>query len=118
MRFGDGDVCCGQGTHRSGENLDRFVLRPHRYIEEDPFYSQVLMGVTQEAQRRRIHLAFVSGEYIEDETHSYEHYQILQHLAGIIIAGQMPKDFLDHIERIRIPCVFLNYRSSEYHSIR
>ncbi len=91
-----------------------FVLRPHRYIEEDPFYSQVLMGVTQEAQRRRIHLAFVSGEYIEDETHSYEHYQILQHLAGIIIAGQMPKDFLDHIERIRIPCVFLNYRSSEY----
>lgn len=91
-----------------------FVLRPHRYIEEDPFYSHILMGVTQEAQKQRLHLAFISGEHVESHDVENHPYQFLSHLSGAIIAGQMPNAFLDYVQKIHLPCVFLNYRSSAY----
>ncbi len=91
-----------------------FALRPERYIEEDPFYSQILMGVTQEAHNQNLYLAFIKGENITDEKNVLNSFGMLKQLNGLIIAGQMPKAFLDHIASLGLPCVFLNYRNTAY----
>ncbi|MGC9327469.1 MAG: LacI family DNA-binding transcriptional regulator [Candidatus Hinthialibacter sp.] len=91
-----------------------FVLRPHRYIEEDPFYSQVLLGVTQEAQKQGIHLAFISSEQGEHEEKSLAHHLSMNPLAGLLIAGQMPQGYLTYIQQLHVPCVFLNFQSNLY----
>jgi len=91
-----------------------FALRPHRYIEEDPFYSHILLGVTQEAQRCGFHLAFVKGENLDGADSYSKRYSFLNKLSGLIVAGQMPPAFLDYLRKIRIPCVFLNYCSPDY----
>jgi DNA-binding LacI/PurR family transcriptional regulator len=72
------------------------------------------MGVTQEAQKQRLHLAFISGEHVESHDADDHPYQFLSHLSGAIIAGQMPSAFLDYVQKIHLPCIFLNYRSSTY----
>ncbi len=91
-----------------------FALRPERFIEEDPFYSQILMGVTQAAQNRQVHLAFIKGENISSELQIVKRYSILKNLSGIIVAGQMPSAFLDYLVKIHLPCVLINFRSSQY----
>ncbi|RJP22600.1 MAG: GntR family transcriptional regulator [Candidatus Omnitrophota bacterium] len=91
-----------------------FALRPDRYLEEDPFYSQVFWGVTHEAQQRRLHLSFLKGETLVSDHGLSETLEILNHLHGLIIAGQMPESFLEYLRKIRIPCVFLNYHSPKY----
>ncbi len=99
------------------KSIDRsigFALRPERYIDEDPFYSQVLMGVTHEAQKQHVHLAFIKGEDLQSEQCPLEQQALLRQLSGLIIAGQMPKAFLDYMMQIYMPCVFLNYRNDDY----
>jgi LacI family transcriptional regulator len=91
-----------------------FALRPDRYIEEDPYYSQILLGVTQEAQKQKIHLTFIQGENFANTAEYENHYPHVSGLSGLIIAGQMPKPFLDYVQKIRIPFIFLNYHSSDY----
>ena len=91
-----------------------FALRPERFIEEDPFYSQILMGVTQAAQNSQVHLAFIKGENISAESQIVRRYSILKNLSGIIVAGQMPSAFLDYLVKIHLPCVLINCGASQY----
>ncbi|MDX9752625.1 MAG: GntR family transcriptional regulator, partial [bacterium] len=91
-----------------------FVLRPDRFIEEDPYYSQILLGVTQEAEKQGLSLRFIQGETFLQPKQYAEHYAYLSSLSGLLVAGQMPDPFLAHLQRIRIPLVFVNYKNSQY----
>ncbi|MBN2327140.1 MAG: GntR family transcriptional regulator [Candidatus Omnitrophica bacterium] len=111
---GRGTFIASKETSADSKTSIGFALRPQRYIEEDPFYSQVLLGVTREAQKRRIHLAFISGEQVERGEQSLARNLSINPLAGLMIAGQMPQGFLTYIQQLHIPCIFLNYRSHLY----
>lgn len=120
-RLGMVDAVRGRGTFITAKEPIQsapyslgFALRPERYIEEDPFYSEILIGVTQETQLHHAPLAFIAGENISDELEIKERYTMLKQMSGLIIAGQMPKAFLDYVVSTQIPCVFLNYHNSRY----
>lgn len=121
VRQGLVEAVRGKGTYVvSKDHLEQgkysvgFVLRPERYIDEDPFYSQLLMGVTHEAQKHHVQLAFISSESTPEPRGPKRQYTNLKQLSGLIVAGQMPQAFLEDIQRIRIPFVFLNYYAPEY----
>lgn len=120
-RLGMVDAVRGRGTFitakepiQSARYSLGFALRPERYIEEDPFYSEVLLGVTQETQVQQAQMAFVAGENILNPDEIKERYSMLNQLSGLIVAGQMPQAFLTHLVSTQIPCVFLNYSSNQY----
>jgi DNA-binding LacI/PurR family transcriptional regulator len=120
-RLGMVDAVRGRGTFitakepiQSARYSLGFALRPERYIEEDPFYSEILLGVTQESQSHHAPLTFIAGENISDPDEIKDRYSMLKQMSGLIIAGQMPKAFLDYVMTTQIPCVFLNYISSKY----
>ncbi|MDP8242950.1 MAG: LacI family DNA-binding transcriptional regulator [Candidatus Hinthialibacter antarcticus] len=120
-RLGMIDAVRGRGTFitakepiQSARYSLGFALRPERYIEEDPFYSEVLLGVTQESQLHQAPLAFIAGENISELDEIKQRYSMLKQMSGVIVAGQMPQAFLEYLVSTQIPCVFLNYFSNHY----
>ena len=111
---GRGTFVVSKEPHQENQRSIGFVLRPDRYIEEDPFYSQVLLGLARETQKNAINLAFIQGERIKDEETYADRYAQMRDLSGLIVGGQMSESFLEYLQRIRIPCVFANFRSSGY----
>lgn len=87
-----------------------FVVRPHRDPHADPFYSEILHGVAEEARRANIDLAFTYGESEIERTG----FPLLNKVSAMLLAGQMPDSFYQFLHRAQMLYVLIDALPSSH----
>lgn len=113
-RRGRGAFVVARETHLKNRVSVGFIVRPRRDPNFDPFYSEILHGVAEEARKRRVDLAFALGEAEIEAELAESGFPLAGKATALLLAGHMPDPILQFLHRARIPHVLIDAKPARF----
>ena len=89
-----------------------FILTSDHFVRTEPFYTQIFLGAEFEAHNQDFYvlLTTVDGNYKSGS--KMPRFVLERNADAIIIAGKVPQELIDDLNKISIPLVFIDYYPS------
>ncbi len=90
-----------------------FILTEDHFLRTEPFYTKIFLGTEFETRNSNYYilLSTIPAEFSENEP--LPRFIVQQNIDGLIIAGKVPRIFVEKISDLNIPVVFVDYYPSK-----
>lgn len=86
-----------------------FILTDDHFLRTEPFYTRIFLGSEFEARENDLYmlLTTINSEYNAKKT--LPRFILERNVDGVVIAGKVPQFFIQNLNNVEIPIVFIDY---------
>jgi LacI family transcriptional regulator len=86
-----------------------FILTDDHFSRSEPFYTKIFLGTEFQAREKEYYILLTTIPSTNGSKNKIPRFVLERNVDGIILAGKIPKDFLDQLGQYNVPLVFVDY---------
>ncbi len=86
-----------------------FILTSDHFVRTEPFYTQIFLGTEFEAHNHDFYVLLTTVERNYKSGNELPRFVLERNVDAIILAGKVPMDLIDDLNKYSVPLVFVDY---------
>ncbi len=86
-----------------------FILTDDHFLRTEPFYTRIFLGSEFEAREKEYYLLLTTIDSDFNNAKPLPRFILERNVDGVVVAGKVPESFIDKLENIEVPVLFIDY---------
>jgi len=86
-----------------------FILTEDHFLRSEPFYTRIFIGTEFEARENEHYILLTTVPSVFSKNDKLPRFILERNVDGVIIAGKIPPELIDRLEKLKLPLAFVDY---------